>query len=54
VIDIAQFLGALLSVGYDGPVTPEPFKKELADLPSDEDRLRTVGTAMDKIMSTDG
>lgn len=25
VIDIAGFLGALREIGYDGPVTPEPF-----------------------------
>ncbi len=25
VIDIAGFLGALRTIGYDGPVTPEPF-----------------------------
>jgi hypothetical protein len=37
------------AIGYDGPVTPEPFKKELADLPDDETRLRTVGAAMDEI-----
>ena len=49
VIDIAGFLKALQSIGYDGPVTPEPFKKELSDLTSDEARLKTVGEAMDKI-----
>jgi len=49
VIDIATFLQTLQSIGYDGPVTPEPFKKELADLPSDEERLKTVGATMDKI-----
>lgn len=54
VIDIAGFLGALRAVGYDGPVTPEPFKKELAELPSDEARLRTVGAAMDAIFRRAG
>jgi sugar phosphate isomerase/epimerase len=49
VIDIAGFLKSLQAIGYEGPVTPEPFKKELADLPSDEARLKTVGAAMDKI-----
>ncbi len=54
VIDIEGFLGTLKSIGYDGPVTPEPFKRELAELPSDEDRLRTVGAAMDRIFSLAG
>lgn len=49
VIDITGFLKALKTIGYDGPVTPEPFKKELADLPSNEERLRVVGEAMKKI-----
>lgn len=49
VIDIAGFLGALQAIGYDGPVVPEPFKQELAALPSDEARLDVVGRAMDTI-----
>ena len=49
-IDIAGFLQSLRQIGYDGPITPEPFKKELADLPSDEARLKTVGASMDKIL----
>lgn len=54
VIDIVGFLRALRTIGYDGPVTPEPFKKELADLPSDEARLRAVGAAMDGIFEKAG
>ena len=54
VIDIAGFLQALQAIGYDGPVVPEPFKKELADLPSDDARLETVGAAMDKIFRQAG
>ena len=49
VIDIAGFLRTLRQLGYEGPVTPEPFKKDLANLPSDEARLKTVGAAMDVI-----
>jgi sugar phosphate isomerase/epimerase len=51
VIDIAGFLRALKAIGYAGPVTPEPFKKELNDLPNDEARLKLVGAAMDKIFA---
>ena len=54
VIDIAGFLKSLKQIGYDGPVTPEPFKKELAELPSDEARLKVVGAAMEKIFKLAG
>ena len=36
VIDIAGFLGALREVGYDGPVTPEPFEPRLAQQPPEQ------------------
>lgn len=36
VIDIAGFLQALREIGYDGPVTPEPFDQHLATLPAAE------------------
>lgn len=54
IIDIAGFLKTLQSIGYDGPVTPEPFKKELADLPDDAARLKTVGASMDLIFQQAG
>lgn len=53
-IDIAGFLQALQAIGYDGPVTPEPFKAELNDLPSDAERLRAVATAMDTVFRRAG
>jgi sugar phosphate isomerase/epimerase len=51
VIDIGGFLNALKRIGYDGPLTPEPFASELAGLGSDEERLRVVGEGMRKIMA---
>jgi sugar phosphate isomerase/epimerase len=54
VIDIVGFLQALRDIGYDGPVTPEPFKKELVDLPDDKARLTTVGVAMTRIFTLAG
>jgi sugar phosphate isomerase/epimerase len=54
VIDIAGFLNALKSFGYDGPITPEPFNQGLRDMPSDEDRLEAIGYAMDKIWKLAG
>jgi len=52
VIDIAGFLDALRSIGYSGPVVPEPFKKELADLPDDAARLEATAESMRKIFAT--
>jgi sugar phosphate isomerase/epimerase len=46
VIDIRGFLDVLSGIGYSGPVIPEPFKKELSELPSDAKRLEVVGASM--------
>lgn len=54
VLDVVGFLHALRDIGYDGPVTPEPFKKELKDLSSDAERLKVVNAAMDKIFQQAG
>ncbi len=35
VIDVKSFLEALLAIGYDGPVRPEPFNQTLNDLDDD-------------------
>lgn len=35
VIDVATFLSALVKIGYDGPVRPEPFNKTLNALEND-------------------
>ena len=51
VIPIGDFLRALKEIGYDGPVVPEPFKKELSDLPNDEARLKLVSESMDKMLA---
>ena len=50
VLDIAGFMAALRAMHYDGPVVAEPFKASLADLPSDEARVRVVGDAVRKVM----
>jgi sugar phosphate isomerase/epimerase len=36
VIDLAGFMGALGEIGYDGPVTPEPFEQRLRDMTPDD------------------
>ena len=50
VIPIKEFMGALQGIRYEGPITAEPFDKTLIDLPSDEERLKAVSAALDKIL----
>lgn len=45
MIDLNGFLHALRDVGYDGPVTAEPFSQRLRDLP-DEEAAAETGQAM--------
>ena len=47
---LAGFLGALMKIGYDGPVVPEPFVKDLATLPP-ADAARRVGDALGRVWS---
>lgn len=53
MIDLKAFLGALLAIGYDGPVRAEPFKAELRTLPADEAVSRTA-SAMKKAFALIG
>jgi len=53
VIDIAGFLGALKAMGYDGPITPEPFSAKLPTM-SRDDAGRTIGDAMAHIWTLAG
>ena len=48
VIDITGFLKALRKIGYDGPVTPEPFDKKLREMPIREAVLK-VSKAVNKV-----
>ncbi len=52
VIDTAGFIGALQTIGYDGPVTCEPMASALAVLPqqADEAILAQVSAAMDAVL----
>ena len=49
VIDTAGFIGALQTIGYDGPITCEPMASALAALPKqgDDAILAQVSAAMD-------
>jgi sugar phosphate isomerase/epimerase len=51
VIPVAEFLGALLQMGYDGPVQAEPFNAALRALPLDQACARAraaMKTALDE------
>lgn len=48
VIDLSGFLGALKEIGYDGPVTPEPFNQRVNKMP-DEMSVRLVGGYLTKL-----
>mgnify|MGYP005838278551 CR=1 FL=1 len=53
VIDIAGFLTALARIGYDGPVTAEPFVPSLKELPALE-ACRRTSAALGKILAQAG
>lgn len=48
VIDLRAFLGALAAMGYDGPVTPEPFSDRLRAL-SPEEAVQETAAAVRKV-----
>lgn len=47
VMDVAGFLRTVHELGYDGPVTIEPFSKRLREMSAD-DAVRETGAAMDR------
>jgi sugar phosphate isomerase/epimerase len=50
VIDTKGFLGAMLKIGYDGPLVCEPFSRELRGRPPDE-VLAAVAASMKKAVA---
>jgi sugar phosphate isomerase/epimerase len=50
VIDMKGFLGAMLRIGYDGPLACEPFSQEVRDMPP-EAALAAVAAAMQKAVA---
>ena len=48
VIPLPEILRILNDIGYDGPVTPEPFSKKLNEM-APEEAARTVSEMLDKI-----
>lgn len=53
VIDIGGFLGALQQIGYDGPVSAEPFDVTLSRM-SAEEIARRVAASLDKVWKVAG
>lgn len=53
VIDLVGFLRALKSIGYDGPVTPEPFSDKVNKM-SPEDAVKVTGDALKKVWEKAG
>jgi sugar phosphate isomerase/epimerase len=47
IIPVADFLRALVAIGYDGPVRAEPFNKALNSLPKEE-AVAATATSMKK------
>jgi predicted xylose isomerase-like sugar epimerase len=52
VIDVAGFVKALIQIGYDGPIRPEPFNKPLNEL-DNEAACATTIAAMKKAVIGD-
>lgn len=53
VIDLVGFLKALKTIGYDGPVTPEPFSEKLNRM-SPEDAVKMTGDYLMKVWKKAG
>ncbi|MEM9674150.1 MAG: sugar phosphate isomerase/epimerase family protein [Bacteroidota bacterium] len=47
LINVKEFLDALVEIGFDGPVRAEPFNQALRDMPDDK-AVATTATAMKK------
>lgn len=44
VIDLKEFINALVKIGYDGPVECEPFDQELRKMPNDAKLEKTIAS----------
>jgi len=49
VVDIKEFLSALVQIGYDGPVRAEPFNTELNKLENDQALQKTINAMRNAI-----
>lgn len=53
VIDLVGFLKALKAIGYDGPVSPEPFSQRVRELPA-EQAISETHAGLDKAWQAAG
>lgn len=53
VIDLISFLGVLQAMGYDGPITVEPFDASLHELTPDE-RVSRAARSLSSVMGASG
>ena len=53
VIDIVGFLRTMKDIGYDGPVTPEPFDKRLKEM-TVTDALKEVARTLNHVWKKSG
>ncbi|MBI4553545.1 MAG: sugar phosphate isomerase/epimerase [Candidatus Latescibacteria bacterium] len=53
VIDLVGFLTALDRIGYDGPITPEPFNKRVNEM-APADAVRTTADALTRVWQAAG
>jgi sugar phosphate isomerase/epimerase len=53
VIDLVGFLKVLEEIGYEGPVTPEPFSKRVRELPAEE-AVKETGDGLDRAWQAAG
>jgi sugar phosphate isomerase/epimerase len=53
VLDIAGFLQALEEIGYDGPVTVEPFSKRVREMAT-EDAVAATAESVQKVWPRSG
>ncbi|NLT74234.1 MAG: sugar phosphate isomerase/epimerase [Chloroflexi bacterium] len=54
VIDLPGFMGKLSAMGYDGPVTPEPFSKRINAIDDPVEAARLAAVYMDKLWKAGG
>jgi sugar phosphate isomerase/epimerase len=54
VIDLTGFLQALDQIGYDGPVTPEPFSQKLAEMEDKAEAVKLVGGMLKDVFDKAG
>ena len=52
VIDLKGFLGALKKIGYEGPITVEPFNQRLHEMSLTE-AVKATSASLDKVLHTE-